>query len=173
MTLSRRLARPLLGSIFVTGGLDSFRRPGSKVGPAEPVVGRLQKTPLPLPSDTEAVIRLNGGAQVVAGTLLSLGRLPRLSAAVLAGSLIPTTWAGHRFWEETDPSAKGGQQVHFFKNVAILGGLVLAAVDTEGSPSLGYRARRRAKAARKQARGARKQAQGVAGQARSAAGRLA
>ena len=35
------------------------------------------------------------------------------------------------------------QQMHFFKNLALLGGLILAAVDTEGEPSLGWRARRR------------------------------
>lgn len=152
MSVTRRIARPLLGSIFITGGLDALRHPEGKVGAAEPVVTKLRSTSLPLPAETEAVVRLNGGAQVAAGALLSAGKLPRLSAAVLIGSLLPTTWAGHRFWEHSEASTKANHQVHFFKNLSIIGGLILAAFDTEGSPSLGYRARRQAKAARKQAR---------------------
>ncbi|MDQ6785070.1 MAG: DoxX family protein [Actinomycetota bacterium] len=142
MTLSRRIARPLLGSIFITGGLSALRDPEARVPTAERVVRALPST-LPLPSDTASVVRANAAVQVGAGLLLSMGRVPRLAALALLGSLIPTTVAGHRFWEESEPSVKGQQKTHFFKNLAIIGGLVIAAVDTEGSPSLGYRARRR------------------------------
>ena len=38
---------------------------------------------------------------------------------------MPTTAAGHRFWEETDPEARANQQIHFFKNLSMLGGLIL------------------------------------------------
>jgi uncharacterized membrane protein YphA (DoxX/SURF4 family) len=31
-----------------------------------------------------------------------MGWFPRLSAAVLAGTLVPTTLAGHRYWEIED-----------------------------------------------------------------------
>jgi putative oxidoreductase len=78
---------------------------------------------------------------MAAGGLLALGRLPRLSALALAGSLVPTTLAGHRFWSETDPAKRSMQQIQFFKNVSMLGGLLLAAVDTSGKPSIGWRAR--------------------------------
>jgi putative oxidoreductase len=80
---------------------------------------------------------------VAAGTLFSLGRLPRLSALVLAAGTVPTTLAGHRFWE-AEGAAKQGQIIHFLKNLGLIGGLLLAAVDTEGKPSVGYRARRAA-----------------------------
>ena len=33
--------------------------------------------------------------------------------------------------------------MHFFKNLGLLGGLILAALDTEGEPSLSWRAKRR------------------------------
>jgi uncharacterized membrane protein YphA (DoxX/SURF4 family) len=84
---------------------------------------------------------------VLAATLLATGRLPRVAATVLAVSLVPTTLAGHRFWEGTDPQARAAQRIHFLKNTAMLGGLILAAVDTEGRPSLGWRARRAARRA--------------------------
>jgi uncharacterized membrane protein YphA (DoxX/SURF4 family) len=120
----RPLARPMLAAMFVYGGLDSARAPAAKVPRAEPVAPKIAE-PLGLPTDTEQLVRLNGVAQVVAGTTLALGWLPRLSALVLAGSLVPTTLAGHRFWEEDDPKARTQQTIHFLKNVGLLGGLLL------------------------------------------------
>ena len=57
--------------------------------------------------------------------------MPRLSAAVLATSLVPTTLAGHRFWE-APAETRQQQQLHFFKNLSLLGGLLIAAGDTDG-----------------------------------------
>jgi hypothetical protein len=39
-----------------------------------------------------------------------------------------TTLGGHAFWRFDDPTRPSQQQVHFDKNLAILDGLVLAAV---------------------------------------------
>jgi putative oxidoreductase len=140
MTLVRRLARPCLAAMFVTGGLDSFRRPETKVPAADPIAPRIAEKLPYLPEDTESLVRINGAAQVAAGLLLATGRFPRLSSAVLAGSLVPTTLAGHRFWEEQDETRRAQQRIHFFKNLSMLGGLMLAAVDTEGRPGLAWRA---------------------------------
>src|SRR3954454_1755214 len=142
----RRVARPMMASMFVMGGIDSVQHPESKAAKAESVAPTLAR-PLGLPEDTAQLVRINGAVQVGAGLLLASGRFPRLAALVLAGSLIPTTYAGHRFWEETDKQARAMQRIHFMKNVSMLGGLLLAAVDTEGRPSLGWRARRAAERA--------------------------
>lgn len=139
MPLSRRLARPLLASMFVYGGIDALRDPASKVAVAEKVTSQL-----PIDQDAELLVRANGAAQVAAGGLLAIGRLPRLSALVLAGSLVPTTVAAHRFWEEKDEGDKAAQTIHFLKNVSMMGGLLLAALDTEGRPSVTWRAKRAA-----------------------------
>jgi len=100
-----------------------------------------------MPAETEQAVRLNGAVQAVAGTTLGLGLLPRLSALVLAGTLVPTTLAGHRYWEIKDPELRAEQRVHFLKNVAMIGGLMIAACDTAGRPSLAWR---RKKASRHQ-----------------------
>ena len=71
---------------------------------------------------------------------------------MLAASLVPTTAAGHRFWEESDPAQRANQRIHFFKNVSMLGGLMIASVDTEGKPGVAWRARRAARDARREAR---------------------
>jgi len=147
MAIVRSIARPMLASMFVIGGLDSLRKPDPKVPAAEPVVGGVTDK-LPMISNTRQAVQANGAVQAVAGGLLALGRLPRLSALALAGSLVPTTVAGHSFWTETDSAKRSMQQVQFFKNVSMLGGLLLAAVDTCGKPSIRWRARHAISAAK-------------------------
>jgi uncharacterized membrane protein YphA (DoxX/SURF4 family) len=156
MTLVRLAARPLLASMFVVGGIDSLRTAGAKAGAAEPVTDRLvpllQKLVPQLSDDPTTLVRINGAVQVAAGLALATGRMPRLSSAVLAATLVPTTAAGHRFWEETEPGQKKAQRVQFFKNASMMGGLMLAAVDTEGRPGVAWRARRAAADVRREAR---------------------
>jgi uncharacterized membrane protein YphA (DoxX/SURF4 family) len=133
----------MLASMFVAGGLDQLRRPQTKVAQAEKVAATVAQT-LHLPEDPVTLVRINGAVQLGAASLLAIGKLPRLAAAALAASLVPTTLAGHRFWEEHEPGRRTMQRVSFLKNVSMLGGLVLAATDTEGRPSLSWRARRAA-----------------------------
>ena len=144
MALSRRIARPLLASMFIAGGIDALRHPATKVDAARAVTGPLARAVPAVPDDPELLIQVNGAVQVGAGVLLAVGRFRRLAALALIGSIVPTTFAGHRFWEEDDEATRAQQQVHFLKNLGLLGGLILAAFDTEGEPSLGWRARRRA-----------------------------
>ena len=144
MSIIRRLARPLLAASFVWGGIDTLRDPGPRVGMAEDVAPRIAE-PLPLPNETDQLVKINAAAQVVAGVLLAVGRMPRLAACTLAGSLVPTTLAGHRFWEIEDETQRAQQQIHFLKNVGLLGGLLLAAVDSGGAPSVAWRVKRAAR----------------------------
>jgi putative oxidoreductase len=58
----------------------------------------------------------------------------------LAGSLVPTTIVGHPFWAAETTAERRNQEVHFAKNLGLLGGLLLAAADTQGRPSLRWRA---------------------------------
>ena len=143
MAITRRIARPLLASIFVAGGIDALRDPEGKAKAAQVIAVPLNRQFPSLPDDPELLVRVNGTVQVGAGALLALGRCRRLAAVALIASIIPTTYAGHRFWEEEDESLRAQQQVHFLKNLGLLGGLILAATDTEGEPSLGWRARGR------------------------------
>ncbi len=168
MTVIRLIARPMLASMFVVGGIDAARNPSGKVPKAEKVT---QQVPdlvarfapgLPVPSDPETLVRINGGVQVLAGLSLATGRFPRLSALVLAASLVPTTYAGHPFWEEKDKAARAGQKVQFFKNISMLGGLLLAGVDTQGKPGLAWRARHGAHDVRREAKALAKQARAEA-----------
>ena len=143
MTITHSLARSFIAPIFVAGGMDALKNPDEKAKKADQVIGRVAST-LGLPDDPVKLVRINGGVQLVAGAMLAIGWAPRLSAGVLAASLVPTTIAGHRFWEEPDPQKKAAQRIELMKNLAMLGGLVLAATDHDGNPSLTWRAKRSA-----------------------------
>jgi putative oxidoreductase len=165
MALSRRIARPLLASIFVVGGWDAFWNPAGKAKKAQAVAEPLSNSVGVDQLDPETLVRINGAVQIVGGVFLAVGKYRRLAAMALIGSIVPTTYAGHRFWEESDPTTRAQQKMHFVKNLGLLGGLILAAFDTEGEPSLGWRAKRQAReletaigAGRAKARRARKSA---------------
>ncbi len=150
MSPTRTLARPLLASMFIVGGIDSLRRPG----------GRVEAVRNAGLSSPEQLVKANGTTHLVGGLALATGRLPRVAALALAGSLVPTTYVGHAFWSEQDSGAKVQQQIHFFKNLGLLGGLLLAVADTGGRESLPHAASRvsrraKLKAAKAKAKAAR------------------
>lgn len=143
MSVVRRIARPLLASMFVAGGLDNIMHAKDKAHVADdPLVRAIAARINRIPEDPVAVVRLDGAAKVAGGLALAFGIMPRLAAAGLAANLVPTTIAGHKFWADEDPSVKAMQRIQFLKNVGLFGGLLLAAVDTEGKPSLAWWARR-------------------------------
>ncbi len=147
----------MIASLFVVGAADALRNTAAAAERAQPVADKM--VPLakkaapsaPIPEDTATLVRINAGVQIVAAAGLATGKAPRLCAAVLAGSLVPTTLAGHRFWDQSDDEEAKVQRQHFFKNLAVLGGLVITAGDTDGEPGVAWRARRVAKDARREA----------------------
>jgi putative oxidoreductase len=124
MSISSLVSRPLIAGMFVYGGLDAFRNPSGKAPRAAKVTPAIADA-VGIDADTEQLVRLNGAVQVAAGTTLALGVFPRVSAVALAVSLVPTTLAGHRFWEEADEAARAQQTVQFLKNAAMMGGLLM------------------------------------------------
>ena len=184
----RRIARPMLAAVFVSGGIETLRNPKPRIEIAEPLVSKaadqvIDKIPdqaldkIPdkvidkVPTDTESFVKLNAMAQIGAGVAFALGRFPRLSAMVLAASTVPTTLAGHRFWEKEDPTERAHQKVQFFKNLGLLGGLLIAAADTHGKPSVAWLAKHAVSGAADSVQGAARAAAGtVQGAARGAAG---
>jgi putative oxidoreductase len=132
----------MLGAIFVVSGARIVLDPDSKVTAAKRVTDRvgplIERADPRLPSDARSLVRIKAASDVVAGLLLASGRLTRPAAAVLAAGLVPTTVAGHPFWAYPQPE-RTQHETHFLKNLGLLGGLLLAAADTQGKPGLGYR----------------------------------
>ena len=119
MGLLRFFARTMFAWIFLAAGFKTATEPGGR----SDLVAKT--TPLPEP---ELMVRINGGLMMVGGAALALGVKPRLAALGLAATLVPTTYVGHQFWKQTDEAARRGQQVHFNKNVSMIGGLLTYAL---------------------------------------------
>ncbi|MEU4604550.1 DoxX family protein [Kribbella sp. NPDC023972] len=182
MTVVRALARPLLSMIFVVQGANSIRNPEPLVPKAQPVADRLvpmvKRVAPPqlgdrIPETTVNLVRLNGAVQVLGGLAIATGKGRRLGAATLATTLIPVTVAGHPFWQVKDKETRAAQRIQFLKNLGLLGGLLLAAVDTEGKPGVAWRAAHGAKTAkrgtRRGAKAAKREAKQFAHEAKQAA----
>ncbi|MDD7814036.1 DoxX family protein [Mycobacterium sp. CSUR Q5927] len=145
----RRIARPLLAAAFVGQGVESLRRPQQAGQTARPAFDGLKQLPdevaTKVPSDVETFARVNALVQIGGGLLLASGRMPRIAAAALACTVIPGSAGGHLFWAEPDPQRRAQQRQALLTDVSLIGGLMIAASDTEGKPSLGWRARRAAR----------------------------
>ena len=115
MTVSRMIARPLLASMFVVGGVNALRNASDYAIKAKEVTDRL--VPLakralpqaPIPEDPATLVRINAAVHIGAGAALATGHFPRLASTALAATLVPTTLAGHQFWNESDPAEKANQ----------------------------------------------------------------
>ena len=95
-------------------GFDAARSPG----PRAELAANLG---VPKP---EVAVRGNGAAMVVGGAALILNKVPRLAALGLIASMIPTTLAGHAFWEKEGADRKA-QEIQLYKNLGLVGGLLL------------------------------------------------
>ncbi|HXK11447.1 MAG TPA: DoxX family protein [Vicinamibacteria bacterium] len=109
-----RAGEILLAFIFIAGGLSTLRNP-------MPRVEEIARLHFPFPA---LAVRVNAAMMMVAGAALALNIQARLASGVLAVLLALTTAFGHAFWTEQGPRREL-QAVNFFKNLAILGGLLL------------------------------------------------
>ena len=151
--LIRRVARPLLSAVFIGQGIDALRSPQRAAETARPTVEVLRKLPEPaatkVPQDPVTLARINAGVQIGGGLLLASGKIPRVASVALACTVVPGSLGGHLFWTESDPERKAQQRRDFLTDLSLIGGLMIASVDTEGKPSLGWRGRRAARRASK------------------------
>ncbi|MFH5211955.1 DoxX family protein [Antrihabitans sp. NCIMB 15449] len=150
--LIRRIARPLMSTIFIAQGIESLRNTKLSADATRPLLDKSQEV-LPdkysskVPTDAEQVVRINAAIQIAGGALLATNKAPRLASIALAGTLVPGNLGRNAFWNETDPQLKAQERTEFLTGLSLLGGLMIAAVDTEGKPSLGWRGRRAARRA--------------------------
>ncbi|MFZ1162469.1 DoxX family protein [Mycobacterium sp.] len=146
--LIRRVARPLLSAAFIGQGVETLRNPAATLEATEPTVAALRNLPDPygdkVPSNPETAARINAAVQVAGGVLLATGKMPRIASAALAFTVIPGSLGGHLFWTESDPQRKAQKRRDLLTDLSLLGGLIIAAADTAGKPSLGWRGRQAA-----------------------------
>lgn len=108
------LGRLLLSLIFITSGIN-------KILNFSGTAGYMESKGMPLvPLFLTAAIVL----ELAGGLSLLLGFKARVGALLLIVFLIPTTLIFHNFWA-LEGADRQMQMIHFMKNLAILGGLLV------------------------------------------------
>lgn len=142
MSVVRRLARPALASSFILSGVDRLKDPASAAHLEKAV--SLAASTSPYLSVLKGQERLVGqalaGSQVAAGSLFALGKLPRLSSTVLLATGAVNAYLEFMATEHDSKEQKSARVNNLVKNSSLLGAIALASVDTDGNPSLAWRA---------------------------------
>ena len=125
------LGRVLLAILFIRYGFEKVEAFGS-------TVSYIAAKGLPMPAVLAAlatVVELGGGI------LLAIGLFTGWAALALAGFCVVTAFLFHAFW--TLPAAQQmGEQISFYKDLALAGGLLVVA--GFGAGAISVDARRRA-----------------------------
>lgn len=141
MSVTRLIARPMLAAYFVADGIDAVRKPASHVEKFTRVQPLLERAGVPpvLSSDAVMLTRVSGAISLVAGLCLATGRRPRTAALTLAVLNIPVTLLNNPVWQASDAEERKEKMRGLLRGLGLGGGLLLAAVDRDGKPSLGWR----------------------------------
>lgn len=122
------VARALLMILFISAGWG-------KLTAFEGTVGYMASLGAPAPT-LAAVIAVI--MEFFVGIVLVLGFYTRPLALLFALFVIGTALIGHPFWNMVDPE-RSANTIQFFKNLSIVGGLLLLAVTGAGRYSLDRR----------------------------------
>jgi putative oxidoreductase len=123
----RAAGRVSLAWMFIHASSAIYRDPTRAAGTAKSFLGKVRgASPVPLPDDRE-LVRFNAAVQVVTGTMIAANVATRWAAIGLIASMVPTTLAGHPYWELENPVERRTHQLQFNKNLAMIGGLLLLA----------------------------------------------
>ena len=149
MSLLRFAGRVLYSSYFVVDGYQSFVQPDKYVAEVAPTINNLvpkAKSFLPeqvadkVPEDTKTWVRILGLTQIIGGVGFATGLMRRPGAILLALASVPHVAASLPGADGSEQS-KRHSQGNLLRNLSLLGAASLVAQDTEGKPSLYWRAR--------------------------------
>lgn len=84
---------------------------------------------LPMLPEEPMLAKAHGVTMLVAGSTFALGIFPKLSARILALTLITNSYVGHAFWKIEKPEERRPQIIHFLKNAGLFGGLLYVSSD--------------------------------------------
>src|SRR3979411_1520596 len=111
MGFSYALGRLVFGGFFLYSGINHFKN-----RKALEQYAAAKKLPSP-----DLAVVLSGTALTISGASLMLGLRPRLGALGGVGFLSGAPLPMHGFWNQQDPGQKQNDQIHFWKNLALLG----------------------------------------------------
>jgi len=122
------IGRLLIAALFLPAGL-------SKLTGFEGTVGYIASVGLPLPAVGAAIAFV---VEIAGSLALIAGFQTRIAAAVLALFTLVATFFFHAFWAAA-PEQAFVQQLMFFKNIAVVGGLLVLVASGAGALSVDAR----------------------------------
>ena len=109
------LGRILLGGYFLQNAYSHFKN-------TDGLAGYSQSKGVPAP---KASVIITGIMMLLGGLGILLGVYVEYAVFLLALFLLGTLVKMHRYWEATDPAARMGEHINFYKNLALLGAVLL------------------------------------------------
>ncbi len=129
------LVRVLIAAVFIVFGYLQFTNIGVYI--ANPAVVKVAGLTGGILTPT-VLAYLVATINLVGGILILVGYQTRWAAIVLIAFVVLTLWFVHNFWTMEGP-ARAGNQVNFYKNLVIIGALLLIIIHGPGSCSLEHR----------------------------------
>lgn len=120
------IARLAVAALFLPAGLG-------KLSNLDGFTAMLAGKGIPYP---DLVAVLGVAAEILGPMALILGVAPRATAILMIGFTLVASLISHSFWTIADAAQAAQQQTQFFKNLAIMGGLLFYFVSGAGSFSL-------------------------------------
>ncbi|MEP9350960.1 DoxX family protein [Xanthobacter sp. KR7-225] len=118
--------RLFMAALFLPSGIQ-------KATNLSGITGMLAGKDLPYPG-TLALLAVI--AEIAGPIALILGIASRLTAILLIGFVVVATLTAHAYWLMPDAAAQATQKIQFFKNLAIVGGLLCYFASGPGAISL-------------------------------------
>lgn len=127
------VSRILLSSVFIVYGYMKFVNVGSILN--NPGTKRFMEMFAGGATPPIALGYLIAALELIGGILILVGFKTRWVSYAFVIWLIIATYLGHPFWG-MEGAARGGNMAHFYKNLGLMGGFLLLAMQGAGSYSV-------------------------------------
>jgi putative oxidoreductase len=117
----KQLGLLMYSAMLIVGGWQQAHEPGGRAD-------RARSSGLPI---NDTFVQASGWAMLAGAVALEFKPLRRLAALLLAFQLLPITYVGHRFWDEEEGPQRMQHQVHFFKNLSMIGSALYIAATAD------------------------------------------
>jgi uncharacterized membrane protein YphA (DoxX/SURF4 family) len=121
------LGRVLLGGYFLKNAYNHFKN-------VTALTGYAQSKGVPMPN---LAVMLTGLMLLFGGLGILLGVYVGFAIFLVSLFLVGVTYQMHQFWKAAEPMARMGEEINFYKNLALLGAvLMLTAIPLPWALSL-------------------------------------
>lgn len=115
MEIAFLIGRIVYGGFFIMNAINHFRNVG-------PMAGYARSKGVPAP---EAAVIVTGLMLLAGGLSVLLGYLPAVGLALIVIFLVVVAFWMHAYWSVSDAMARTGEQVNFYKNLALAGAALM------------------------------------------------